>query len=402
MHPELIDTLVIENNTKIVFLIIDGIGGLPFPGQDKTELEAAKTPNLDSLAKKSLCGLLDPIGYGITPGSGPAHFSLFGYDPIKNNVGRGLLAAAGIDFPMKENDLFARVNFATIDEKGIVTDRRAGRIDTETNRRICRKLRKNIDLETSVEVFFETVKEHRALIALRGEDLNEEIADTDPGTTGKAPFVPRALTARAAKTVSVIEEIIEQARTILSDEEKAKMILMRGFARYRKYKTFQERFKLNPLAIANYPMYRGIARLVGMNIHPPTDSLPDEFKALKDSFDKYDFFFIHIKPADSRGEDGDFEAKVKVIEEVDSLLPKIISLNPDVVVVTGDHSTPAVLASHSWHPVPVLLSSPTCRPDRVEYFGERECISGGLGRMPMVNLMGLALAHAKRLTRFGA
>jgi 2,3-bisphosphoglycerate-independent phosphoglycerate mutase len=401
MNPELIDKLVVPNDTKIVFLVLDGIGGLPLPGGDKTELETANTPNLDRLAKKSICGLLDPIGYGITPGSGPAHFALFGYDPMKNNVGRGMLAAAGIDFPMTEKDLFMRANFATIDKSGVVVDRRAGRIDNETNQRLCRKLREGIKLE-SHGVFFETVKEHRALVVVRGDSLHEEIEETDPQTVGMPPIPPESLTPEAAGTASIISELTEKAREVLSDEEKANMILLRGYAKYRSYSGLGERFGLRPLAIANYPMYRGIARILGMTVNTLTETIESEFTAMRDNYSQYDFFFLHIKPTDSRGEDGNFDAKVKVIEEVDSFIPVITELRPDVLVVTGDHSTPALLASHSWHPVPVLLSSDTCRPDNVERFGERECVRGGLGRMPMVYLMGLALAHAKRLTKFGA
>lgn len=401
MNPELIDKLVVPNDTKIVFLILDGVGGLPLPGGDKTELETANTPNLDRLARKSICGLLDPIGYGITPGSGPAHFSLFGYDPVKNNVGRGMLAAAGIDFPMTEKDLFMRANFATIDKSGVVVDRRAGRIDNETNERLCRKLREGVKLK-SHDVIFETVKEHRALVVLRGDNLCEEIEETDPQKVGMPPISPESLTPEAAVTASIISELTEKAKEVLSDEEKANMILLRGYAKYRSYPGLGERFGLKPLAIANYPMYRGIARILGMTVNTLTETIESEFIAMRDNYSQYDFFFLHIKPTDSRGEDGNFDAKVKVIEEVDSLIPVITELRPDVLVVTGDHSTPALLASHSWHPVPVLLSSETCRPDNVERFGERECIRGGLGRMPMVYLMGLALAHAKRLTKFGA
>ena len=401
MNPELIDKLVVSNDTKIIFLILDGVGGLPLPGGDKTELEAADTPNLDRLIKKSTCGLLDPIGYGITPGSGPAHLALFGYDPVKNNVGRGILSAAGINFPMTEKDLFMRVNFATIDDSGLVIDRRAGRIDDETNKRLCRKLQENIRLK-SHEVFFETEKEHRALIVLRGDNLREEIEETDPQKVGAPPISPEPLKPEAAETAAIIAELTEKTKDVLSDEEKANMILLRGYAKYRRYPGLKERFGLNPLAIANYPMYRGIARLLGMTVNTLTETIESEFAALRENYEKYDFFFLHIKPTDSRGEDGDFDAKVKVIEEVDSFLPVITELRPDVLVVTGDHSTPALLASHSWHPVPVLLSSDTCRPDNVERFGERECIHGGLGRMPMVYLMGIILAHAKRLAKFGA
>jgi 2,3-bisphosphoglycerate-independent phosphoglycerate mutase len=402
MHPELIDTLIVKNHSKIIFLIMDGLGGLPAPGGDQTELEMAHTPNLDALSRRSVCGLLDPVGYGITPGSGPAHFALFGYDPVKNNIGRGILEGAGIDFPMTEKDLLVRINFATVDQQGRLLDRRAGRIDDETNQRICRKLQEQVRLDERVEVFLKSVREHRALLVLRGEGLREEIAETDPQQTGVLPLSPRALVAEAGPTAALFSELIRQAVKVLADEAKANMILLRGYACYREYPSLAERFGLHALAIAGYPMYRGIARLLGMDVAPPTDSIGVQIETLRQNYAKYDFFFIHVKPTDSRGEDGNFEAKVRVIEEVDTLLPRITDLNPDVLVVTADHSTPAALAAHSWHPVPVLLAAKTCRPDRVEQFGERACIQGGLGRMPMMYLMGQALAHARRLEKFGA
>jgi 2,3-bisphosphoglycerate-independent phosphoglycerate mutase len=402
MNTELIDRLATAGTTKIVFLVMDGLGGLPAPGGTETELEAARTPHLDALARGGVCGLLDPVGYGITPGSGPAHFALFGYDPVRNNIGRGILEGAGIDYPMTEQDLLIRVNFATTDKDGLVTDRRAGRIDNDTNRRVCAKLQGGVRLQSKVPFFFEPVKEHRALLVLRHESLRDEIEETDPQRTGKPPLPPRATAPEAAGTEAVLTELVAEARRVLQDEERANAILLRGYAKYRKFPGLAERFKLNPLAIAAYPMYRGIARLLGMNVHPPTETIAEEFEALRASFDRHDFFFVHVKPTDSRGEDGNFDAKVKVIEEVDALLPRVLELKPDVLVVTGDHSTPATLSGHSWHPVPVLLAAKTCRPDRVERFGERDCIQGGLGRLPMVNLMALALAHAGRLEKFGA
>ncbi len=402
MDPEFIDSLVVKNTTKIIFLIMDGLGGLPMGQGDQTELEAAKTPNMDALAGKSVCGLLDPIGYGITPGSGPAHFALFGYDPIKNNIGRGILEAAGIDFPMTERDLLIRINFATIDKKGVIIDRRAGRIDNETNERICRKLQDKIRKISDVEVIFEPVREHRALLALRRRGLREEIQETDPQKTGIPALLPKALIPEAEETSGILQKLVDKAKEVLSDEEKANMLLLRGYSTYRRYPYLSERFGLNALAIATYPMYRGIARLLGMVIGPQPDSLKGEIVALRENYGKYDFFFVHVKATDSRGEDGNFDAKVKVIEEVDSLVPMVTDLKPDVLVITGDHSTPAALASHSWHPLPALLYSATARPDRVKRFGERDCISGGLGRIPTVHLMGLALAHAGRLEKFGA
>jgi len=406
MAGEFIDSLILKNDKKIVFLVMDGLGGLPLPGGDQTELEAASTPHMDALAKKSICGLLDPVGDGITPGSGPAHFALFGYDPVKTKVGRGLLSATGVDFPMTPRDVFMRVNFATIDKGGVLVDRRAGRIPTEETERLCRKLQERVRLASAatanVEIFFRPEKDYRAVIALRGDDLGEEVEETDPQQTGLPPRPPLALAPAATRTSAILTELLAQVKEILSDEPKANMILMRGYAKYQQFPSMVDRFGLNPLAIANYPMYRGIARLVGMQVNPLTHTLAEEIGALEENFPRYDFFFLHVKHTDSNGEDGNFAGKVKVIEEVDTLLPRITALNPDVLVVTGDHSTPATLKSHSWHPVPALLAAPTCRPDRVEQFGERACLQGGLGRMPMANLMALALAHAQKLEKFGA
>ncbi len=402
MNSELIDSLVVDAKTKIVFLIMDGLGGLPMGNRRETELEAARTPNLDALARESICGLLDPIAPGITPGSGPAHFALFGYDPIKYNIGRGFLSAAGIDFPMDPRDLYARVNFATIDTVGLVLDRRAGRLDTETNRRLCRILAGSIRLAPGVEVIFAPEKEHRALLVLRGDDLHEEIAETDPQRLGVKPLTPRALKPAAQRTAALLEELLSQAREILAPEERANMILLRGYARHQSFPSLTERFRLKALAIASYPMYRGIARLLGMDVCSDVSTLADEFASLKENFDRYDFFYLHVKATDSGGEDGNYDKKIAAIEEVDGYIPAVAALKPDVLVVTGDHSTPAALAAHSWHPVPVLLRATNCRTDGVERFGERFCLQGGMGRMPMMNLMIMALAHAGRLTKYGA
>jgi len=402
MNAQWMDKLVIPSQTKIVFLIMDGLGGLPMEGKPGTELETAQTTQMDALARGGVCGLLDPIAPGITPGSGPAHFALFGYDPVSNNVGRGLLSAAGLDFPMTERDLCMRVNFATMDSEGRITDRRAGRIDTETNERLCRKLKEGILPAPGTEVFFATEKEHRALIVLRGDSLREEVAETDPQQTGLPPLSPKALVPEASGTATLLIDLLDQAKTVLADEPKANMILLRGYSRYHRFAGMSERFGLSPLAIASYPMYRGIARLLGMTVYAPTSTLEEEVTALETAWPDYNFFFVHVKPTDSRGEDGDFDAKVKAIEAVDALLPRITALQPDVLVITGDHSTPAAMSGHSWHPVPVLLSAKTCRPDRAEHFGEVDCLSGGLGRMPMSSLMTVALAHAGRLTKFGA
>lgn len=402
MDTEFIEQLVIKNDKKIIFLIMDGLGGLPLEPNGRTELEIAATPNLDRLAAEGTCGLLDPVGYGITPGSGPAHFALFGYDPIKYNVGRGLLSAAGLGFPMKPGDLFMRANFATLDKNGLISDRRAGRLATEKNESLCKKLQDSIKLETTKEVFFCTEKEHRALVVLRGGNLSEHISETDPQKTGKPIIASQGLVPEADATAAAVRELSNKVIEALAAEEHANCLLLRGFAQYKVFPSMTDRFGLKPLAIATYPMYKGIAQLVGMNVIDGLSTGEDEIAALKANYDKYDYFYIHIKATDSHGEDGNFAEKVKVIEKVDSLVPEIRALNPDVLVVTGDHSTPALMAMHSWHPLPVVLVAKNCRTDTVANFGERACITGGLGRMPMKYLMGVALAHAGKLEKYGA
>jgi 2,3-bisphosphoglycerate-independent phosphoglycerate mutase len=402
MDPNVLTGLVTSAASKIVFLILDGVGGIQMKEKGGTELQVARKPNLDQLAEVSSCGLLEPVSPGITPGSGPSHFALFGYDPFQFNIGRGILEAMGIDFPLTERDVVARINYATIDKDGRVIDRRAGRISNETNERICRKLQEGLRLSRQVQAIVEPVKEHRAVLVLRGEGLKGEIEDTDPGREGLPPLDPKALVPEAKDTADLVREFVSQSRKILADESKANMVLLRGFAKHTHYPSMKERYGLNALAIAVYPMYRGISRLVGMTVLSSVNDLAEEFQALADHFADYDFFFLHIKQTDSRGEDGDFDGKVAVIEEVDRFLPQVRALQPDVLVVTGDHSTPAKLRGHSWHPLPVILHSPYCLVDPVKKFDEVSCIAGALGKMPSVQLMALALANARRLEKFGA
>jgi len=396
----LLKDLVVPAKTKIVLLVMDGLGGLPGKKGGKTELESAHTPHLDQLARESSCGLLDPILIGVTPGSGPAHLALFGYDPLKYRVGRGVLAALGIGFDLQPSDVAARINFATVDDQGKVSDRRAGRISNEENARLIRLL-EDIYLP-DVEIFFRTVKEHRAMLVLRGEDLSGDLADTDPQQVGLPPKEVTPLNQEADATAEIVRSLLTQARERLSAEHPANMILLRGFDRYEPLPSFQELYGIASAAIATYPMYKGVARLAGMEAIDSPRSLAEEFDLLEKHYQDYDYFFIHVKQTDSSGEDGDFDRKVSVIEEVDRLLPRLISLKPDVLAITGDHSTPALLRSHSWHAVPLLLSSPYARPDAASAFSETECARGCLGRFQTVNLMGLLLANALRLTKYGA
>ena len=402
MDPKILKGLVIPGAAKIVFLILDGLGGIQMEEKGGTELQVARTPNLDRLAETSSCGLMDPVGPGITPGSGPAHFALFGYDPFEYNIGRGILEATGIDFPLTERDVVARMNFATVDQAGRVVDRRAGRIATEINQRICRKLSQELQVGEGVKVMVEPVKEHRAILVLRGEGLRGEIEDTDPEREGVPPLDPKAAVPEAERTASLVGKIVVQTGKILADEPKANMVLLRGFAKHTQYPSMKERYGLHSLAIATYPMYRGISRLVGMAVLSEVHNLKEEFQALTDHLSDYDFFYLHVKQTDSRGEDGNFDAKVAVIEEVDQYLPQVLALKPDVLVVTGDHSTPAKMAGHSWHPLPLILHSKYCLIDAVKKFDEVSCLGGALGRMRSVDLMPLALANARRLSKFGA
>jgi 2,3-bisphosphoglycerate-independent phosphoglycerate mutase len=401
MDLNFIKKLVKQSDTKIVMLILDGIGGLPRESDNKTELEASYTPNFDELASRSVCGLHVPVGPGITPGSGPGHLGVFGYDPLKYQVGRGVLAALGIGFDLKNNDVAARGNFCTIDERGKVIDRRAGRISTEKNDELCELLGK-IEIP-GVEIHVKTVKEHRFLLVLRGEGLSGSLYDTDPQEIGVAPIEPKGFTAKEDRTVVIVKDFLEQAKKLLANSHPANMILLRGFSQKPDWPSYEDAFGIKSAAIAAYPMYRGLARLLGMKLLETGTTIQEEIATLEKNWNDFDFFFIHIKPTDSSGEDGDFERKVRVIEEVDKEIPRIIALKPDVIFITGDHSTPAKMKKHSWHPVPTIIWSELCRPDNVKSFGERACISGGLGpRIPAVDLIPIALANAQRLEKFGA
>ena len=395
-----IKELARQSPTKIVLLVIDGLGGLPRPETGKTELETAHIPNLDHLASEGICGMSDPISPGITPGSGPGHLALFGYDPLKFTVGRGILEVLGIDFDVKKGDVAARGNFCTIDQEGLVTDRRAGRISNEKNAELC-KILSNIALD-GAELHVMPVREHRFAIVLRGDELQGDVSDSDPQQTGKAPQAVVPFSPASQKVAQLANDFAAKAKMLLADHHPANMVLLRGFSQHPNLSTMSEIYKLNAAAIAAYPMYRGLAKLVGMDVLSTGGSIEEEFTTLSQHFADYNFFFVHVKKTDSAGEDGDFDAKVRVLEEVDSLLPRITRLEPDVIVVSGDHSTPAMLKGHSWHSVPVTIYSQWCRPDSVQAFSEPACSTGALGRLPAVSIMPLAMGNALKLDKFGA
>ena len=388
------------NGSKIVLLVADGLGGLPRQPGGMTELETARTPHLDALAGRGTLGLSIPVLPGITPGSGPGHLGLFGYDPIKYQIGRGVLEALGIDFDLGPNDVAVRGNFCTIDAGGSITDRRAGRIGSDIGARLCEKLDK-IAIP-GVEVFVRPVKEYRLVLVVRGEGLGGNVDDTDPQATGVLPLDPVAKDAGSNRTVEVLKQFLAQARDVLKGDAPANFLTLRGIAKRPRIPTYSEVYGLRAVAIAVYPMYRGLARLVGMDVLDAGQTLDDQMNRLEKVWPDYDFFFVHYKYTDSSGEDGDFNKKVARTEEVDGAIPRITALKPDVVIVTGDHSTPSKLQSHSWHPVPVLLAADSCRFDGSQSFGESACLRGGLGQLEAKYLMPLALAHAGRLEKFGA
>jgi len=394
--------LIVRNESKIVLLVLDGLGGLPRTPGGGTELASAATPNLDRLAAASSCGLLEPVLPGVTPGSGPSHMALFGYDPLEHRIGRGVLEALGASFPVEPGDLCIRINFATADSQGLIVDRRAGRISSEEMTALCSRLQQRISVPGH-EIFFHPVKEHRAALVIRGSGLYEEIADTDPQVTGKPPLEIRAADpARGRATVDLLNSVTAAARGVLAGEPKANAILLRGISFYHPLPSMEERYGLRSLALAAYPMYRGLAGLVGMTVDRRPSNWEETLDALQERWGEFDFFFIHYKKTDSSGEDGSFERKVEAIEDADSGVPRITARGPDVLAVTGDHCTPSVLASHSWHPVPLLLHSRYALEDGLEKFGEVQCARGSLGLRPSLHLMALLLANALRLKKYGA
>jgi len=400
-YGNLITSLAKPNDKRIVLLVMDGIGDCDNDGKG-TALAIANTPNMDKLASTSALGLLKSVATAVTPGSGPGHIGLFGYDPQIYQVGRGVLSALGIEFPLTGRDVAARLNFCTVNADGKVTDRRAGRIPDEENHRVLDKIRKNITPPAGVEVLFETVAEHRALMVLRGDGLDDNIGETDPQDTGLAPLSPTRPPHNKSRTAAIVADVIEQVGKILADEPKANMILARGFAKAPSWPTFAERFQLNPAAVAGYPMYRGVATLFGMPVvaKPTTaaDVCAEAAKAIKD----HTFVFAHFKYTDKTGEDGDLDGKVQRIEEMDAALPTLLAAKPDVLIITGDHSTPPSLKAHSWHPVPVLMSAPHLRGGDGDHFDEIACRYGQIGTIPSKEIIPLAMAHAGKLEKFGA
>jgi len=400
MDLELLKSLATPAKTKVLLCVVDGLGGLPDSETLRTELEAADIPNLDRLASESTTGLSLPVAFGVTPGSGPGHLALFGYDPLKYEVGRGVLEALGIDFDLHEVDVAARGNVCTLDADGKIIDRRAGRIASEETARICEKLRE-IKIP-GVEILIEPVEGYRWLFVLRGEGLDDRLTQTDPEREGVAPKPVEALAPEAQTTADIVNKFVALALEKIKDEPKGNGILLRGFAKHPTFPPLPEVTGMRAGAFAVYPMYRGLAKLVGMTVAPGGGTPMSQLEAMKAAWDNFDFFFYHFKKADSAGEDGNFRAKVAALEEFDALVPHLRALNPDVMMVAGDHSTPSQLAAHSWHPVPFLIWSKLGARDGVDAFSETSCRAGALSVFPAKEVLSLAMAHSMRLLKFGA
>ena len=401
MNLELMRELSVPTDSKIVLLVLDGLGGLP-SDEGKTELEAANSPNLDSIAAASDLGLSIPVAAGVSPGSGPGHLGLFGYNPIQFPVGRGVLSALGVGFELEQSDLAARINFATKDSEGKISDRRAGRIPTEEASKLVDEINEKLQLD-DVDVQLLHEKEHRAVAIFRGGDFSDALNDSDPQRTGFEPLTIEAQdkNSEAKKSAQIANEFVEKVNEILEGKEPANTVLLRGFGMHPNLPSFDEIYDLRAAAIAAYPMYKGLARLAGMELLQEGEGIAGEFETLKENWDDYDFFFLHVKPTDAAGEDGDFDRKAEVIEEVDGLLPDLLDLDPDVLAVTGDHATPAKLLSHSWHGVPFMLRSEYTLPT-ADSFGERTCAGGSLGVFRAEEIMGFLVGNALKLNRYGA
>jgi 2,3-bisphosphoglycerate-independent phosphoglycerate mutase len=402
--PLTADSVVTEmarpDGRKAMLLVMDGLGGYRTVERG-SELTEARTPNLDRLAGEGSLGLHDPVTRGITPGSGAGHLGLFGYDPLAYEIGRGALSAAGIGFELRPGDVAARVNFANLAGDNTIADRRAGRLPTEEAAAICDLLAREVHLDRA-ELFILPEREHRGLLVLRGDGLSPDLADTDPQREGVAPLDPEAQSPEAKRTADLVRSFLDQARSLLAGRERGNFLLLRGFDTHKELPSFPDRYRVKALAIAAYPMYVGISRLLGFETHQVDGAAPEEVDALAELLPAHDFVFMHVKKPDSAGEDGDFPRKVAAIEEVDALVPRILDAGVEVLAVTGDHATPAQMAAHSWHPVPVLLWGGTAAADGLPAFDEVNCRQGSLGRFEAKHLMPQLLAAAGRLAKYGA
>ena len=404
---QLYSSVTIKTGAKLALVVLDGVGDIATAAQGEvTPLEAANTPNLDALVLAGVAqGRMIPVAPGITPGSGPGHLGLFGYDPLEFEVGRGVIEALGLGLELKAGDVAARANFCTLDKKGIVTDRRAGRIATDVCEALCAALAKKIKKVGDVQVIIKAGKEHRFVVIFRGEGLEGPLTSTDPNREGLSIATAKPGNAKSAaqkKTAKAVAEFYKLALPLLAKQKKTNGFLLRGIAHQPEIPNFEQRYQLRPACLAVYPMYKGLAQLVGMTKIEGPQTIEEQFKRYAAEYDNYDFFFIHYKYTDKFGEDGNFEAKTKAIEDFDAALPILLAKKPDVLAITGDHSTPCAMKGHSWHPQPVLLHSAFSGSDKLDRFTETGANLGSLGVFEAKYLIRLMQANARMFDKFGA
>ena len=404
---------------KVVLVIIDGLGDRPISElKDQTPLEAANTPNLDYFATNGITGIMNAIDVGIRPGSDTSHLAIFGYDPETHYTGRGIFEAAGIGMELKKGDIALRGNFATVTEDLIIVDRRAGRIENVSKLADALNGMK-ID---GVRFFVKAGVMHRAGVVLRGSNLSHMVSDNDPHEVGVKVKQVKALdnTEEAKFTASVINKFLEEAHKILKEHEvnkkrrkerllEANYILLRGASKLTHFEPFEKKYKLKACCIAGAGLYKGIAKVLGMDVlqvkgatGTANTDINAKFIAAKKALAKYDFVFVHIKYADNYAEDGNVFGKLKFIEKIDDALIHLIGIKDTLIVITADHSTPCKLKAHSGDPVPIVMFGEGVRTDKVKEFNERSCMQGGLGRIKGKDLMNEILNLIGKAKLYGA
>ncbi len=386
---------------SIVLLVMDGVGDIP-DDRGRTPLEAARTPNLDRIARKASLGRTIPIAPGVTAGSVAGHLALLGYDPMAVKIGRGPIDALGVGVDLQPGDVVMRGNFATVKD-GIVIDRRAGRLPGDTAAELCFALNAKLRFKfEGIETQIAQTAEHRFVLHLRGNNLSPQITDTDPGQNGLPAKPCRANAPQAARTAEIVNIVAKAAADFLMIN-RANAILLRGAGARPHLASFNDHYGLNAMAVATYPTYRGIAAACGMELYPmmPSDAhdaINFAVSALQGP-NKHQFIFIHYKNTDTAGEDGNFDAKVAAIEHLDAALKPLVDQPPDVLVVAGDHPTPVAMRGHSWHPVPLMIASKWTPGGKNQRYTERQCADGELGTIKATDVMALAMGHAKRLRK---
>ncbi len=398
---------------KIVFIVFDGLADRPIKELgNKTPLEVANKPNLDELAKRGVNGLLDIISPGKRIGSDVAHLSILGYDPYKYYTGRGPLEASGIGLELDSNDVAFRANFATVSEDFTVIDRRAGRIKEGT-----KELEKAInEIDIGVDFIFKASVAHRGALVLKGKGLSDKVSDTDPHEVGVKVMEAKPLenTKEAKRTAEIINEFTKKVHEVLNNHRvnverakrglpKANIVLLRGAGRTPKLEPFEKRYGIKGACIAKTAIIKGIARLLGMEVIDSKEDFLERGKQIFEALNRNDFVLLNIKEPDEAGHDGNYEKKIKIIEEADKMIGMFLDyVEENYLVVLSDHTTPVSFRDHTGDEVPVLIAGPEVRSDDVTTFSERSVYKGYLNRIRALDLMTYMLNLTNRLEKYGA